>query len=119
MHLHKEAATSKATHEREKSPSKFRDLIICVNHHRYGIFDVASAAEGWKVILECKLLSSSSIDPPPQEGYGAVVSHSSPLPEFPNRAPAHSLLMHLLERAVPRDADEQPSLSFGILRASK
>lgn len=39
LHLHGEAATSKATHERQKkTPSKFRDFIICVNHHRYGIF---------------------------------------------------------------------------------
>lgn len=39
LHLHGEAATSKAVHERQKkNPSKFRDFIICVNHHRYGIF---------------------------------------------------------------------------------
>lgn len=39
LHLHGEAATSKAVHERQKkTPSKFRDFIICVNHHRYGIF---------------------------------------------------------------------------------
>lgn len=35
-------------------------------------FDVASTAKGWKVILKCKLLSSSCIHPPPEQDFGAI-----------------------------------------------